>query len=86
MAKKKEKKEQQAIEPVANSDQFTEEVAICDLQNTDIAAMIQVVRGQPILLDRDLAILYNVKNKRLKELKSKLIETSKGFLKISCSN
>jgi len=75
MAKKKDKKEQQAIEPVANCDQFTEVVANCDhVENIDIAAMIQVVRGQPILLDSDLAILYNVKNKRLKEQVNRNIE------------
>jgi len=75
MAKKKDTKEQQAIEPVSNCDQYTEMVAICDhIENIDIAAMIQVVRGQPILLDSDLAILYNVKNKRLKEQVNRNIE------------
>ena len=34
MAKKKDKKEEQAIEPVAN----------CDLKNTDIKALIRTVR------------------------------------------
>ena len=57
MAKKKDKKEEQAIEPVAN----------CDLKNTDIKALIRTVRGVEVILDSDLAILYGVENKRLNE-------------------
>ena len=75
MAKKKDKKAERAIEPVFNCDQFCEVVANCDhLDHIDITSMIQVVRGQPILLDSDLAILYNVKTKRLKEQVNRNIE------------
>ena len=57
MAKKKDKKEEQAIEPVA----------ICDLKNTDIKAFIRTIRGVEVILDSDLAMLYGVENKRLNE-------------------
>ncbi len=45
----------------------TFEVAICDLKTVDIESMIHVIRGQQVMLDYDLAMLYNVENKRLKE-------------------
>ena len=67
MAKKKDKKEQLAIEPVSKCDQFTDKVAICDLKNTDIKALIRIVRGVEVILDSDLAMLYGVENKRLNE-------------------
>ena len=43
------------------------EVAICDLKNVNIESLIHVVRGQQVMLDCDLAMLYGVENKRLKE-------------------
>lgn len=48
--------------------QLTElEVTNCDLKSKNIEAMIRVVRGVQVLLDSDLAMLYGVENKRLKE-------------------
>ena len=68
MAKQKDKKKQQTIEPVTNCDQFTVEVANCDLhENIDIHALIRVIRGVEVILDSDLAMLYGVENKRLNE-------------------
>ena len=67
MAKKKDNKEQQAIEPAANCNQSTDKVAICDLKNTDIKALIRIIRGVEVILDSDLAMLYGVENKRLNE-------------------
>lgn len=82
MAKKKDKKEQQAIEPVANCDQFTEVVAICDhlersntiISQSKIESLILTVRGQQVMIDRDLADLYGVKTKRLNEQVKRNIE------------
>lgn len=67
MTKGKIKKEEQAIELVADSEQSTNEVANCDLKITDITALIRIIRGVEIILDSDLAMLYGVENKRLNE-------------------
>lgn len=37
------------------------------VENTDIKSMIHVVRGQQVMLDSDLALLYQVETKRLNE-------------------
>lgn len=82
MAKKKDKKEQQAIESVANCDQFTEVVTNCDyLEKSDnifsqskIEILILTIRGQQVMIDRDLADLYKVKTKRLNEQVKRNIE------------
>ena len=75
MAKKKEKKEQRAIKPVTNCDQSMEVVANCVhlensniiLSQSDIESLILTIRGQQVLIDRDLAGLYGVETKRLNE-------------------
>ena len=59
MAEEREKIEGKASEPVANSDQLPEVI--------DIKPMIRVIRGQQVMLDRDLALLYGVETKRLNE-------------------
>ena len=46
-----------------------------------IEKKIYVIRGQKVMLDRDLAALYRVK---IKALNRQLSETSKDFLMISC--
>ena len=46
------------------------EVANCDLKNIDsinIESLIRVIRGQQVMLDADLAMLYGVETKRLNE-------------------
>ena len=46
------------------------EVAICDLKDIDninIESLIRVIRGQQVMLDSDLAMLYGVENRRLNE-------------------
>ena len=45
----------------------------------DIASLIQIVRGRPVMIDRDLAMLYGVETKRLNE-------TLKGFRRTLCSS
>ena len=52
-------------EPVAECDQF--EVTKCDIKNIRIENLIRTIRGQQVMLDSDLAMLYGVKNKRLNE-------------------
>ena len=66
MAKEKEKIEGKTNEPVANSDQLPEVI--------DIKPMIRVIRGQQVMIDRDLAQLYGVETKRLNEQVKRNIE------------
>ena len=81
MTKKKTTKEQ-AIEPVANCDQFSEVVANCDhlehdeiiLSQYEIENLILTIRGTQVLIDRDLAMIYNIATKRLNEQVRRNIE------------
>ena len=66
MAEDREKIEGKASEPVANCDQLPEVI--------DIKPMIRVIRGQQVMLDRDLAQLYGVETKRLNEQVKRNIE------------
>ena len=50
------------------------EVTDCDLKNINIESMIRVIRGVQVMLDADLAMLYGVENKRLKEQVNRNIE------------
>ncbi len=50
------------------------EVANCDLKSINIEALIRIIRGQQVMLDADLATLYGVENKRLKEQVNRNIE------------
>ena len=46
------------------------EVAICDIKSNDsinIESLIRIIRGQQVMLDSDLAMLYGVETKRLNE-------------------
>ena len=46
------------------------EVAICDIKSIDsinIESLIRTIRGQQVMLDSDLAMLYGVETKRLNE-------------------
>lgn len=66
MAEEREKVAGKASEPVANCDQLPEVI--------DIKPMIRVIRGQQVMLDRDLALLYGVETKRLNEQVKRNIE------------
>lgn len=59
MAKEREKIEDKASEPVANCDQLPEVI--------DIKPMIRVIRGQQVIIDRDLALLYGVETRVLNQ-------------------
>ena len=43
------------------------EIINYDLTNVDIESLIRTIRGQKVMVDFDLAMLYGVKNKRLNE-------------------
>lgn len=76
MAKKK-KKTEDTPEVVANCDQSKGGVTIddnrqlavtnCDRKNINIESLIRTIRGQKVMVDFDLAMLYGVQNKRLNE-------------------
>jgi len=60
MAKDREKIEDKANnEPVANCDQLP--------MAADIQPMIRVIRGQQVIIDRDLALLYGVETRALNQ-------------------
>lgn len=67
MAKQREKIEGQSIEPVAICDQLPMAVEQQLAGQEDIAQLIMNIRGMQVMVDRDLAILYGVENKRLNE-------------------
>ena len=81
MAKRDKQKEDETIKViancdnpngvVANSDQLTVysqlEVADCDRKKIHIESLIRVIRGQKVMLDSDLAMLYGVTTSRLNE-------------------
>ena len=55
-------------QPVPNCDQSTNfEVANCDLKTMRIESLIRFIREKQVILDTDLAMLYGVETKRLKE-------------------
>ncbi len=54
-------------EPVAICDQSKEVVANCNNLNFNIESLIRTIRGQKVMVDFDLSMLYGVKNKRLNE-------------------
>ena len=76
MAKKKKIIKEQTSEPVANCDQLVkvdangnQQLAVtnCDRKNINIESLIRIIRGQKVMVDFDLAMLYGVQNKRLNE-------------------
>ena len=77
MAKKNIKKKENQEEPITKCDQSNELVAKCDrlddvveissAENIDITKLIVVVRGQQVLIDRDIAMLYKVETKVLNQ-------------------
>lgn len=66
MAKDREKIEGKASEPIANCDQLAEVI--------DIKPMIRVIRGQQVMIDRDLALLYGVETRVLNQAVKRNIE------------
>ena len=66
MAKDRGKIEDKANEPVANCDQLP--------MAADIQPMIRVIRGQQVIIDRDLALLYGVETRALNQAVKRNIE------------
>ena len=58
---------------VANGNQLPE-VVNYDLNNTDIESLIRTIRGQKVMVDFDLAMLYGVKTKVLNQSVKRNIE------------
>ncbi len=74
MAKKKENKNKEELitkcdnlELVANCDQLDDASEITSSEDIDITRLIIVVRGQQVLIDRDIAMLYKVETKVLNQ-------------------
>ena len=75
MAKKKNQNDEEPIELVANYDQSTEVVTDRDsleeneitLTQYEIEKRIIVIRGEQVIIDQDVAQLYNVTTKRLNQ-------------------
>ena len=63
----KNNKNQIEVEPVTKCDQLGMEVAKCDLQNINIESLIRTIRGQKVMFDFDLAMLYGVQTKVLNQ-------------------
>jgi len=75
-AKGKKKESEPKNEVVANCNNPDEVIANCDQlvtvestseEDIDIAKLIVVVRGQQVLIDRDIAMLYKVETKVLNQ-------------------
>ena len=74
---KKQKETEQNQEPVANTDQSKDVITISDNQqlavvnrdhkSVDIKSMIRNIRGQQVMLDFELAMLYGVKTSALNQ-------------------
>ena len=71
MAKKSKKKD---TEPVTNCDQSKELVANNDRRNINIESLIRTIRGQKVMIDFDLAVLYGVQTKALNQAVKRNIE------------
>ena len=54
-------------ELVANNDQLDNVVEITSVEDIDITKLIVVVRGQQVLIDRDIAMLYKVETRTLNQ-------------------
>ncbi len=63
----KNNKNPKKAEPVVKYDQLGMEVTKCDLQNINIESLIHIIRGQKVMFDSDLAMLYGVTTSRLNE-------------------
>ena len=47
---------------------------LCDIKNINIESLIRTIRGQKVMLDSDLAMLYGVSTSRLNEQVKRNIE------------
>ena len=63
----KNNKNPKKAEPVVKYDQLGMEVTKCDLQNINIESLIRIIRGQKVMFDSDLAMLYGVETRTLNQ-------------------
>ena len=70
MAKKV--KDTEADKVTSKSDNPKLDVAICDLEQVRIEPLIHLIRGQQVILYRDLALLYGVETRALKQAVRKI--------------
>jgi len=75
MAKNSKKKDTELSEENSQLTVYSQlEVANCDFKNINIESLIRTIRGQKVMVDFDLAMLYGVLNKRLNEQVKRNIE------------
>lgn len=67
MTKKNINKKDHQEEPVANCEQLPVDIVHYDLKNADIESLIRTIRGQKVMVDFDLGMLYGVKTKALNQ-------------------
>ena len=67
MAAKGKKKESVAKKVVANCENQQFDITSCDFKNINIESLIRVIRGQKVMLDSDLAMLYGVETRALNQ-------------------
>ena len=68
MAKKTKKKDTELAEENSQLTVYTHlDVTNRDIKSINIEKLIRIIRGQKVMLDSDLAMLYGVENKRLNE-------------------
>lgn len=73
MTKKKSPKTSEVVE---NPDNLPS--TLFDDAKIDISSLIYIIRGQKVMLDRDLAALYGVKTKRLNEVVKRNLKRFEG--------
>jgi len=66
-AKGKKKETEPKNEVVAKCDNQQFDVANCDFRNVNIESLIRIIRGQKVMLDSDLAMLYGVETRALNQ-------------------
>ena len=66
-AKGKKKESEPKNEVVAKCDNQQFDVANCDFKNVNIESLIRIIRGQKVMLDSDLAMLYGVETRALNQ-------------------
>ena len=74
MVAKGKKKETETKKVVAKCDYPEVVIANCDFKNINIESLIRVIRGQKVMLDFDLAMLYGTETKVLNQSVKRNIE------------
>jgi hypothetical protein len=67
MMKSPNSSKKNAVAQSGKSQENQEPVTNCDHKKINIESLIRTIRGQKVMVDFDLAMLYGVQNKRLNE-------------------